>query len=90
MPTYLHLNCREASCSLYGNFYVHVYLHAPEKKQNEGYKGRRSWSRFQAKGCIVWKLECGKSAGKVLEKWASYSPQMAINLPDAESNSLAV
>jgi len=30
------------------------------------------------------------SAGKVLEKWASYSPQMAINLPDAESNSLAV
>lgn len=86
MPTYLHLNCRRASCSLYGNFYVHVYLHAlemlpknkkkREQKMKEGYKGRWRWRRFQVKGCIVWKWQwngkkLGKSGRATTHRWQS-------------------
>lgn len=75
MPTYLHLNCRRASCSLYGNFYVHVYLHAlemlPKNKKKENKKWRRDTKVggdggvFRSKAALY---ENGNGMGKKLGK----------------------
>lgn len=79
MPTYLHLNCRRASCSLYGNFYVHVYLHAlemlPKNKKKKRTKNEGGIQRSvemeafsgQRLHCMKMAMEWGKSWGKAGE-----------------------
>lgn len=63
-------------------FYVHVYLHALEILKKKRIKSKKKVVAFGAKKGALYE--------NCMKLWRSYGPQMAINLPDAESNSLAV